>query len=264
MRRRRPRGGVISGVSAVVAQLVERKLPKLEVAGSRPVRRFLEQKTRLAELSLKTQNPWLGLKPVVHRALRRIGSDVRYVIRLRRLPPRVAWFLWRARLLARRSADPFSLVSATRPADLALLLRLARDRRRVVELGTGTAWTALAFALADSRREVISYDPIARPERDRYLELVSAGVQARVQLVAEPGSTGPASDEAIDLLYVDSSHSRQGTIEEMQAWRVVLRSGALVVFDDYTHSDYPGVSEAVAELGLRGDQRGTLFIHQVD
>ena len=29
------------GLRAVVAQLVERKLPKLEVAGSTPVRRFL-------------------------------------------------------------------------------------------------------------------------------------------------------------------------------------------------------------------------------
>jgi diacylglycerol kinase family enzyme len=44
--RREPAGGrsgasgVISGCSAVVAQLVERKLPKLEVAGSRPVRRL--------------------------------------------------------------------------------------------------------------------------------------------------------------------------------------------------------------------------------
>lgn len=212
---------------------------------------------------LRHREPRSG-PPIASPALGRIRSDLHYAIRLRRLPPRVAWFLWRARLLARRSADPFSLVSATRPADLALLLRLARDRRRVVELGTGTAWTAIAFALADSRREVISYDPIARSERDRYMKLVSSEAQARIQLISEPGSMGPASDEAIDLLYVDSSHSRQGTIEEMRAWRPVLRAGALVVFDDYTHSDYPGVREAVADLGLRGDQRGTLFVHQVD
>ena len=38
--RRSGASGVISGCSAVVAQLVERELPKLEVAGSRPVRRF--------------------------------------------------------------------------------------------------------------------------------------------------------------------------------------------------------------------------------
>jgi predicted O-methyltransferase YrrM len=195
--------------------------------------------------------------------LRRVGGDIRYAARLRALPLRVAWFLWRARRLAQRTADPFSLISATRPADLALLLRLARDRRRVVELGTGTAWTTLALALADPRREVISYDPIARPERERYLALVQSGVQARVLLITGPGSAGPATGDPVDLLYVDSSHSRQGTIEELHAWRPALRPGALVVLDDYAHTDYPGVREAVAELGLQGNPQGRLFVHRV-
>jgi predicted O-methyltransferase YrrM len=196
-------------------------------------------------------------------ALRRVGTGLRYAVRLRRLPPRVAWFHWRARLIAERTGDPFSLVAATRPADLALLLKLANDRRRVVELGTGTAWTTLALALADRRREVISYDPIARPERDRYVALVRPGVRARVRLITSPGSTGPATSDPVDLLYVDSSHAREDTIEELRAWQPALRPGALVVLDDYTNTDYPGVREAVAELGLQGNQRGTVFVHEV-
>ncbi|HEX3391469.1 MAG TPA: class I SAM-dependent methyltransferase [Solirubrobacteraceae bacterium] len=195
--------------------------------------------------------------------LRRVGADLRYDVRLRGLPPRVAWFRWRARRVAQRTADPFSLIAATRPADLALLLRLAHDRRRVVELGTGTAWTTLALALADRQREVISYDPIARTERERYLALVNPGVRARVRLIAKPGSTGPTYDDPVDLLYVDSSHTREDTIAELRAWQPALRPGALVVLDDYTHKDYPGVREAVAELGLPGNQRGTLFVHEV-
>jgi methylase of polypeptide subunit release factors len=70
-------------------------------------------------------------------------------------------FQWRAHRLAERIADSFSLASATRPADLAVILRLARNSRRVVVLGTGTGWTAIALALADARREVITFDPIA-------------------------------------------------------------------------------------------------------
>jgi hypothetical protein len=35
-----------------------------------------------------------------------------------------------------------------------VLLSAARGRRRVVELGTGTAWTAISLALADQRRGV--------------------------------------------------------------------------------------------------------------
>jgi hypothetical protein len=41
----------------------------------------------------------------------------------------------------------------------------------------------------------------------------------------------------------------------------VLAPGAVVVFDDYLHPGYPGVREAVAELELAGEPRGTLFVH---
>ncbi len=41
-----------------------------------------------------------------------------------------------------------------------------------------------------------------------------------------------------------------------------LSLGALVLFDDYTHPDYPGVREAIEELGLKGELRGTLFVHR--
>jgi hypothetical protein len=33
-----------------------------------------------------------------------------------------------------------------------------------------------------------------------------------------------------------------------------------VVFDDFDHPDYPGVTEAIADLGLAGEPAGTLFV----
>jgi predicted O-methyltransferase YrrM len=194
---------------------------------------------------------------------RRLTVELRYALTLRALPRPVAWFHWRARRLARRSGDRFSLTSATRGGDLALLLELAAGRRRVVELGTGTAWTALALALADPLREVLTYDPIVRRERERYLALVDPAVRARIVLLEGPGSAGPHGVQAIDLLYLDSSHGREETIAEVRAWRPVLGPGALIVFDDYPHPDFPGVREAVDELGLLGSERGTLFVHEV-
>ena len=43
------------------------------------------------------------------------------------------------------------------------------------------------------------------------------------------------------LLYVDTAHERADTIRELEAWRPVLRDGARVVLDDYTHPEFPGV-----------------------
>jgi predicted O-methyltransferase YrrM len=194
---------------------------------------------------------------------RRSVSELRYVAQLRVLPLRVARFQWRARQTAKRTGDRFSLQSVTRPANLAFLLHLAEGRRHVVELGTATAWTSVSLALADPLRDVVTYDPIDRPERERYLALIDAATRERVRLVTAPGSAGPVRDDPVDLLYVDSSHARDGTIEEMVAWRSALRPGARVVFDDYDHPDYPGVREAIEALGLTGHARGTVFVHEI-
>jgi predicted O-methyltransferase YrrM len=145
------------------------------------------------------------------------------------------------------------------------LLKLARGHRRVVELGTGTAWTAISLALADPERRVVSYD-IPDLSRDvgpkHYLELVREHVRDRIELIVAPGSTGPQEAEPVELLYIDSSHEQEQTIEEVRAWQPHLRSGALVLFDDYAKSLYPGVREAIEHLGLEGERRGKLFIHR--
>jgi predicted O-methyltransferase YrrM len=195
-------------------------------------------------------------------ALRATVAELRRATRLRVLPPRVAAFQWRAGRLARRLDDRFTLVSATRPADLAKLLELAVGRHRVAELGTATGWTAISFALADPERQVLTYDPSDRPERIRYLDLVDSRVRARVQFFGARGVVGPPDRQPIDLLYIDSSHRRDETIAEVKAWRSALAPGGLVIFDDYTHALYPGVREAIEALGLDGKQQGTLFVHE--
>ena len=179
---------------------------------------------------------------------------------LRSLPPRVARFHWRARMLARRMGDEFSLVSATPPPKLAVLLTLAEARTTVAELGTATGWTAIALALAHPNRRVITYDPIDRPARHAYMGLVDPDVQARIEYVATPGASAP---RPVDLLYVDSTHGRADTICEFEAWQPVLRDGAVVVFDDYAHPEFPGVREAVEQLGLDGSEQRGLFVHRV-
>jgi hypothetical protein len=66
--------------------------------------------------------------------------------------------------------------------------------------------------------------------------------------------------EGVELLFIDSSHERAPTVLEFRAWRPLLGPGAVVVFDDYGHPDWPGVAEAVADLGLDGEVRGGLFV----
>jgi predicted O-methyltransferase YrrM len=196
---------------------------------------------------------------VLRRAVRTLAQRVRLERSLRALPPDVRRFYRRAHARARRDGDRFSLDSVSRPGHLATLLALARGRRTVVELGTGTAWSTAALALDDPQRRVLSFDPIVRPERERYLALLQESERARIELFAQPGGDGASRAEGVELLFIDSSHERLATVAEFEAWRPRLAPGAVVVFDDYAHPDWPGVAEAVADLGIEGVVRGGLF-----
>ena len=182
---------------------------------------------------------------------------------LRRLPWPVALFVIRARSLARRQGDRFSLDSALRPAKLEVLLAAAEGKTTVVELGTGTAWATAALAIADPQRVIESWDPIVRPQREAYLALAGNSVRERISLVEGFGAEGPREAAGVELLFVDSSHEREPTIAEVRAWRPALAPGALIVFDDYGHHLYPGVAEAVAELGAEGEEVASLFLWHV-
>ncbi|HEY7632434.1 MAG TPA: hypothetical protein VH817_17145, partial [Thermoleophilaceae bacterium] len=92
----------------------------------------------------------------------------------RALPLSVVRFRRRAGRVARSIGDDFTLLSVTRADELGHLIELARGRRFVVELGTGTAWTTVSLALADSGRRVVSFDPTVWDTRERYLELAGS------------------------------------------------------------------------------------------
>jgi predicted O-methyltransferase YrrM len=180
---------------------------------------------------------------------------------MRALPARVAFFQARAVALAIRHGDTFSLRSAAQPRQIAELIRLAADRRHVVELGTATGWTAAALTLSDPARRVTSCDPIVQPQRDRYLGLLPSSARARLQLLqVEGASAARLTPDPVDMLFVDSSHEEQATIDEWTAWHPRLASRAVVVLHDYTHPEFPGVAAAVRTLGLSGQVREGMFV----
>ncbi len=107
---------------------------------------------------------------------------------------------------------------------------------------------------------MVTFDPERRAARERYLALVGDEVRARIEFVTAPGASGP---RPVSLLYIDSSHEREETLAEVLAWRPLLMPGSLIVFDDYASPNFPGVAEAVTELGLDGVRQGRFYVHQV-
>jgi len=64
----------------------------------------------------------------------------------------------------------------------------------------------------------------------------------------------------VDFLFLDSSHDYDATLNEFNAWKPSLAPGAIVVFDDFGHPEFPGVAQAVRELDLQGEVADGHFI----
>ncbi|MEA2149209.1 MAG: hypothetical protein QOD69_1039 [Solirubrobacteraceae bacterium] len=179
---------------------------------------------------------------------------------LARLPRPVARFWVRAMRRAQADHDTWSIDVACRPAELRVLLDALGDAPRVAEVGTAAGWTTACIALARPGREVHSWDVEAHPERERYLALLADADRARVQLHDRPGGLGPQDPPPVDAVFIDSSHLLEETLATFRTWEPALAPGGVVAFHDYDDDDYPGVTEAVRELGLRGEARGHLFV----
>jgi len=184
------------------------------------------------------------------------------ILALRLLPRRPALYYARASLRALRLDDRWSFWSTLPPRELSVLVELIRDRQAVVELGTGTGWTAAVLALSEPHRVVRTYDTLEKPHRAAYLALADPEARRHIVLLKGRGEEAEPPSDPIDLLYVDSNHDRNVVRRSFERWRDTIACGGFAAFDDYANDNYPGVREAVSELGLQGRTVGRLFIWQ--
>jgi predicted O-methyltransferase YrrM len=189
-----------------------------------------------------------------------VARGVRQIAYVAQLPGPAARFYVRALATALRRGDRRSLVGSTRPRELAALLHAAEGHRRVVELGTGTAWTTIALLLADRERRVATYDPADYEERQWYLERLDSHARSRLEILTRADDQ-PADDAFTpDLVFIDSSHERDQTISAFRTWEPRLPPGGVVAFHDYGDPAWPGVDDAIRALGLDGQAAGFLFM----
>ncbi|MDQ6804736.1 MAG: class I SAM-dependent methyltransferase [Actinomycetota bacterium] len=165
----------------------------------------------------------------------------------------------RAFASALMTRDYSSLGGVTRPRELVPLLRGARDAARIVEVGTGTAWTAICLALANPRARVATYDIAPIPYREPYIRMLDSATRERIEFVTRDGND-PLERPGVDLVFIDASHERDDTIRTFHVWEPLVAGGGMIAFHDYLDPRWPGVTEAVSQLGLHGQTHGHLFV----
>ena len=84
----------------------------------------------------------------------------------------------------------------------------------------------------------------------------------RIDLVDGPGESGPPEGrgQKYDFVFIDGSHERERTIATFEAWRDHLDPRGVIAFHDWENPAYPGVTEAIREMDLRGEVRGEVFV----
>lgn len=175
------------------------------------------------------------------------------------MPRRPAVFFCRAFARALVTRDYSSLGGVTRPRELVPLLRVARGASRIVEVGTGTAWTTILLTLSSPRARVVTYDIVAIPYREPYIKMLDEATRERIEFLVRAGDD-PVDRPGIDLVFIDASHECADTLATFRAWEPLVVGGGKIAFHDYADSRWPGVTEAVGELGLDGRTYGHLFV----
>jgi predicted O-methyltransferase YrrM len=73
-----------------------------------------------------------------------------------------------------------------------------------------------------------------------------------------PEVRAAVSDREYGVIVIDGDHSEEGVREDLEWAETIAASGGIVVLDDYTDRNWPGV-EAAVEKHLAGDTRFTLI-----
>jgi predicted O-methyltransferase YrrM len=156
--------------------------------------------------------------------------------------------------------------------EAALLFRLARDVREgpVAEIGRFKGGSTFIFASAlPAGVELWSYDfhvalrpdmPGAQLDEELRTALDRYGLGEKVHLLVADSRTAEPPSGELELLFIDGDHSYEGAKADFERWSAFVRPGGHVLFHDAVDAGgygnhYPGVAQAVAEIGDGWDRR---------
>lgn len=167
------------------------------------------------------------------------------------------------------------------PAEGQLLKDLARDQRRVVEIGVYEGSSAVVLCHSMPRgSELHLIDPFvdeagtslnfgwrANPVATRMAVARAARGGPRVRWhVARSQEVGRQwTGGVVDLLFIDGDHSYEGCYEDWQVWHEHIRPGGVVAFHDARgERGSPGPTRVVAEQFREGRAAGWQIEAEVD
>lgn len=92
-------------------------------------------------------------------------------------------------------------------------------------------------------------DRIASDVARKFRSEIGRG-QVRILRLTSEEAAGQVADESLDWAYIDGDHTYKGVATDLRAWWPKLRSGGLLMGDDYGRSGWwgNGVQDAVTHF----------------
>lgn len=126
----------------------------------------------------------------------------------------------------------------------------------IVDFGTGHGKSAASLALACPQGHVYTFDPGApyinhtctpeQYEQETIKFMTDAGVTNFT--FTRESSLEKVWDTPIDVLNIDSDHTYETTLKELERWLPMVKQGGYVFLHDWEHPRCPGVRQAFDEL----------------
>ncbi len=137
---------------------------------------------------------------------------------------------------------------------LPMLYDAARGRR-VIELGVDRGVSTAAFLAAQEQHGGLTLSVDNRP-----CVGVFAGHQCWrfVQADSLDETIVPIGQAAFDVLFIDTDHSYERTLDEMELWTPVVRRDGVLFLHDAENPLYPGVMQAAIEFAKSRDMLFTV------
>jgi len=134
-----------------------------------------------------------------------------------------------------------------------LLAALAKPRVSVV-LGVCGGGDCHHLCIGNPDGRVVGVDIVRdHPEQMEFLEKTHPGFTLHIGDSVE--SARPVFDAfgPINFLFIDTTHTKDATVLEFEAWKPYLVTGAIVCFDDLFRTEMAGVWEGIPEPKVRMD-----------
>ncbi len=139
-------------------------------------------------------------------------------------------------------------------AEIDLIEKTLRDNlsdiKTIVELGTYAGGTTIAMSrVVEDNAKIYTVDCFAI-NGSEIREKVIANLKHYENIELLEMTTNQAAEQfnlPIDFLFMDADHQDDSILNDCKKWLPKLRSGGIVVFDDYNNDDFPSVQRRVEE-----------------